>query len=116
MNPFTSHCMNVSLLCTIMHCLSQCLFIVDFFEECIKEEKYEADKLDILRVAMGAKTSYTTETGKVENKPVSVPSEEEVSNQQAAAASSSQEIKPISNNLVTNGNGGFEEFDKLEKI
>ena len=35
-----------------------------FFEECIKEEQYEAQKLDIMRDALRAKATYTTETKK----------------------------------------------------
>ena len=34
----------------------------EFFEECIKEEQYEAQKLDILRDAVRAKVTYSSET------------------------------------------------------
>lgn len=33
-----------------------------FFEECIKEEQFEAKKLDIMRDAVRAKATYTIET------------------------------------------------------
>ena len=36
-----------------------------FFEECIKEEQYEAQKLDIMRDALRAKATYTIETKKM---------------------------------------------------
>ena len=36
---------------------------IDFFEECIKEEEYEAQKLDILRDAVRAKISYSQQSG-----------------------------------------------------
>ena len=35
---------------------------IDFFEECIKEEEYEAQKLDILRDAVRAKFSYSQQS------------------------------------------------------
>ena len=35
---------------------------IDFFEECIKEEEYEAQKLDILRDAVRAKISYSQQS------------------------------------------------------
>ena len=35
-----------------------------FFEECIKEEQYEAQKLDIMRDAIRAKATYNIETKK----------------------------------------------------
>ena len=41
--------------------LSHC---VVFFEECIKEEQYEAQKLDIMRDAIYAKATYNIETKK----------------------------------------------------
>lgn len=34
----------------------------DFFEECIKEERYEAEKLDILRDAVRAKATYSLQS------------------------------------------------------
>ena len=37
-------------------------FLPEFFEECIKEEQYEAQKLDILRDAVRAKVTYSSET------------------------------------------------------
>ena len=36
-----------------------------FFEECIKEEQYEAKKLDIMRDAVRAKATYSNETKKI---------------------------------------------------
>ncbi len=38
------------------------LFTVDFFEECIKEEQYEAQKLDIMKDAVRAKVFYSEQT------------------------------------------------------
>ena len=40
------------------------LTFVVFFEECIKEEQYEAQKLDIMRDAIRAKATYNIETKK----------------------------------------------------
>ena len=37
----------------------------EFFEECIKEEEYEAQKYEILRDAVKAKVSYSTESRKM---------------------------------------------------
>lgn len=39
---------------------------VGFFEDCIAEEQFEAQKLDIMRDALRAKTSYTTTTKNME--------------------------------------------------
>ena len=53
------------------------MFVVDFFEECIKEEQYEAQKLDILRDAVRAKTQYTTQSKTlVTEKSISIKEEE----------------------------------------
>ena len=38
------------------------LFTVDFFEECIKEKQYEAQKLDIMKDAVRAKVFYSEQT------------------------------------------------------
>ena len=44
----------------ILHSLHDCTVPsnVEFFEDCIKEEQYEAKKLDILRDAVRAKVNY----------------------------------------------------------
>lgn len=41
-----------------------------FFEDCIAEEQFEAQKLDIMRDALRAKTTYTTTTQNMENMPI----------------------------------------------
>lgn len=38
---------------------------IDFFEECIKEEEYEAQKLDILRDAVRAKIDYSQQSDRI---------------------------------------------------
>ena len=47
------------------------LFSAEFFEECIKEEQYEAQKLDIMRDAVRAKVSYNVQSTEVEEAPIS---------------------------------------------
>ena len=50
----------LGILLNYQHC-----FTTEFFEECIKEEQYEAEKLDILRDAVRAKATYNIETKKM---------------------------------------------------
>ena len=49
----------VCAVCIQHQILPKYVFSLDFFEECIKEEQYEAEKLDILRDAVRAKATYT---------------------------------------------------------
>ena len=49
--------MNASRYCNIC-CSPHAL--TDFFEECIKEEQYESQKLELLRDAIRAKPTYTS--------------------------------------------------------
>lgn len=44
--------------CNILHFATT----ADFFEDCIKEEQYEAEKLDILRDAVRAKATYNMQS------------------------------------------------------
>ena len=48
------------------------MFSLDFFEECIKEERFEAEKLDIMRDAVRAKAAYNVQT-KADAESVSQP-------------------------------------------
>ena len=60
----------------------------EFFEECIKEEEYEAQKLDILRDAVRAKVSYSQESSRLS---VS----DDVPNSSKDVASTTEQLPPI---------------------
>lgn len=79
--------------------------LLDFFEECIKEEQYEADKLDILRDAVRAKATYTTQS-----KSVSVLQEQDdggldssLSSQRSMSSPTPPPLTPIHENGAPNG-------------
>ena len=90
-----------------------------FFEECIKEEQYEAQKLDIMRDALRAKATYTIETKKMtgdsdgasgsESLPTSprelspIPTEE--TNGKMENGSTSAGVPSGNHTNVANGNG-----------
>ena len=50
-----------------MHALTTC---TGFFEDCIAEEQFEAQKLDIMRDAVRAKATYDTSTKHIETAPI----------------------------------------------
>ena len=60
----------------------------EFFEDCIKEEEYEAQKLDILRDAVRAKVSYSQESSRLS---VS----DDVPNSPTGLTSSSGQLPPL---------------------
>ena len=53
-----------------MLCVYNILCVVGFFETCIAEEQFEAEKLDIMRDALRAKTNYSLTTKQLENMPI----------------------------------------------
>ena len=62
----------------------------EFFEVCIKEEQFEAQKLEIMRDAVRAKTTYTTEAERMEEADDVPPSPTAKTNGNAAAISNGQ--------------------------
>ena len=57
-------------------------YTLDFFEECIKEEQFEAKKLDIMRDAVRAKTTYNVETRKIDSDGANLSDHNELSSNQ----------------------------------
>ena len=54
------------VVCVHDDCCRVCWFgVVDFFEECIEEERFAAEKLQVMKEAIHAKTEYkkSVETG-----------------------------------------------------
>lgn len=76
----------------------------DFFEECIKEEQYEAEKLEILRDAVRAKAVYNMEMKKDAARSDSILDSEDMSSPRDLSPCP-QELPPISENGMENGNG-----------
>ena len=93
-----------------------------FFEECIKEEQFEAQKLDIMRDAIRAKATYNIETKKAggdsesasgsESLPTSprelspIPAEE--TNGKIENGGASAEVSNSNGTDVTNGDSAVE--------
>ena len=70
------------------------LVSVGFFEDCIAEEQYEAQKLDIMRDALRAKATYTLTSKHLENTPLRE-SPEPVSPTTTTAPLSPVKVAPI---------------------
>lgn len=77
------------------------IFVPDFFEECIKEEQYEAKKLDILRDAVRAKATYN-----LASRSDSLPEEDGKTASSPRATSPEVALSPIHENGQENGHNG----------